>query len=141
MIQLAQKNQYEELTEQQRKFADHYFEFNNGTKAAIHAGYGEAGAHTQASRLLKNVKVRDYITNLEKERRERIMNLMASMAEDSIKGIYELAKSADSESVRLQAYKDVLDRSGYKPTEKVEQKSENDTKITFGFVDPMAETE
>jgi phage terminase small subunit len=35
---------HEELTDKQKKFAEAYFELNNGTKAAIAAGYGEKGS-------------------------------------------------------------------------------------------------
>jgi phage terminase small subunit len=48
----------EELTDRQKKFAEAFLELSNGTKAAIEAGYAGAGAHTGASRLLKNVKVK-----------------------------------------------------------------------------------
>jgi hypothetical protein len=48
-----------ELTERQKKFADFYFELNNGTKAAIKAGYAASSAYAEASRQLKNVKVRE----------------------------------------------------------------------------------
>ena len=40
---------------------------NNGTQAAINAGYSEKTADQQASRLLKNVKVRTAIKELKKE--------------------------------------------------------------------------
>lgn len=125
------------LTEKQKKFAIVYFELNNGTKAAIAAGYGEKGAHAEASRLLKNVKVRDYLEELHKERRERIQNRLAAMAEKSAEMVFDLAMNAESENVRLAAIKDILDRGGYKATDRVEQKNEHSGKITFGFVDPM----
>jgi hypothetical protein len=45
---------------------------------------------------------------------------------------------ADSESVRLQAIKDILDRAGFKATDKVEQTNQHNGKIEFGFCDPLA---
>jgi phage terminase small subunit len=133
------KNQYDELTDRQKKFAEYYHELSNGTKAAILAGYGEAGAHTEASRQLKNVKVKDYLAQLETERRERVQSRLATMAEKAAELAFELAQSAESESVRMQALKDIMDRAGYKPTDKVEQKTDMDAKISFGFVDPNGE--
>jgi phage terminase small subunit len=126
----------EELTDRQKKFAEVYFELNNGTKAAIQAGYGEKGAHAEASRQLRNVKVRAYLEVLQKERRERIQNRLATMAEKSAEMLFDLAVNAESENVRLNAIRDILDRGGYKPTDKVENKNEHSGKITFGFIDP-----
>lgn len=133
------KNQYEELTDQQRKFAELYFSLNNGTKAAIEAGYAPAAAHVQASRLLKNDKVRDYIEEMHKEQRERVHARLRNMAVEAAEKMFELALTAESENVRATALKDVLDRAGYKPTDKVEQKSDLNGKIEFGFVDPNAQ--
>lgn len=42
-----------------QKFVKAYLESNNGTKAAIAAGYSEKTAGAAASRLLKNVKVKE----------------------------------------------------------------------------------
>ena len=61
------------------------------------------------------------------------------MAEKAAEIAFELAQTAESEAVRLQAVKDVLDRAGYKPTDKIEQKSDVDARISFGFVDPGEE--
>jgi phage terminase small subunit len=126
------------LTGRQKRFAEAYFELNNGTKAAIMAGYGEKGAHAEASRQLKNVKVRNYLEELQKERRERIQNRLAVMAENVAVILFDLAINAESENVRLNAIKDILDRSGYKATDKIEKKNEHSGMITFGFVDPIA---
>lgn len=54
------------LTEKQKKFADYYIETGNATEAYRRAGYTGKGnvAEAAASRLLSNVKVREYIDNL-----------------------------------------------------------------------------
>ncbi|MGI4736102.1 MAG: terminase small subunit [Janthinobacterium lividum] len=51
---------YEQLTEKQRGFVDALCEEPNisGTKAAEVAGYAKSGAHVEATRLLRNAKVR-----------------------------------------------------------------------------------
>lgn len=127
---------YDDLNNQQQKFAEYYMELNNITQAAIKAGYSEQTAASQGSRLLKNVKVREYITAMQQERRERVQAQLAKYAEDVIQELYRLALNAESESVRTQAIKDIMDRSGYKPTDKIESKSSLDGKIEFGFIDP-----
>jgi hypothetical protein len=130
---------HEELTERQRKFAELYFELNNGTKSAKLSGYAESSAHAEASRLLKNVKVREYLGELHKERRERILNRLGTMVEKSVEMLFELAMNAESESVRLASIRDLLDRAGFKPVDRVENKSEHNGKITFSFQDPNEE--
>ncbi|WP_052427538.1 terminase small subunit [Neobacillus niacini] len=131
----------EELTERQKKFAEFYFVLNNGTKAAIKAGYAESGAHVEASRAIKNPKVKAYIEELQKERRERIQSRLAGMSEKAAEMMFELATTADSESVRLTTIKDILNRAGYKAVEKLENKNEHSGKITFGFRDPSLKEE
>jgi hypothetical protein len=61
------------------------------------------------------------------------------MAEEAAEMMFQLAKEAESENVRATALKDVLDRAGYKPTDKVENKTDMNGKIEFGFVDPNAQ--
>lgn len=49
------------LTPQQAKFARRWMLDHNGTKAAIEVGYSKDTAAEQASRLLRNVKMKEYI--------------------------------------------------------------------------------
>lgn len=49
------------MTDQQRLFADQYLILNNGTKAAIAAGYSEKSARSQASQLLVLEEVEAYV--------------------------------------------------------------------------------
>jgi len=49
------------MTDQQRLFADQYLILNNGTKAAIAAGYSEKSARSQASQLLVQEDIEKYI--------------------------------------------------------------------------------
>lgn len=52
----------DKLTDKQRAFVDAYIVNGfNGTRAAITAGYAEISAHAEASRQLRNVKVRELI--------------------------------------------------------------------------------
>jgi phage terminase small subunit len=45
------------LSDRQSRFVAEYLVDGNGTQAAIRAGYGRAGAHVEASRLLRDPKV------------------------------------------------------------------------------------
>lgn len=73
------------LKPQHQLFVDYYFELNfNQTKAAIAAGYPEAGARTQAWRLLRNV---DIIAEI-----ERRMDAHAMSANEVIYHLTEIGR-------------------------------------------------
>ena len=57
------------LSEQQKKFADYYIESGNASESYQRAGYKAKGnvAEAAASRLLRNVKVIEYITERNKQ--------------------------------------------------------------------------
>jgi phage terminase small subunit len=55
------------MTDQQRLFADQYLILNNGTKAAIAAGYSEKSARSQASQLLVLEEIENYIEERRQE--------------------------------------------------------------------------
>jgi len=55
---------------------------------------------------------------LELKRRERIISYLEEKAEDASSIVYDLAREAESEQVRLSAAKDILDRAGFKPVER-----------------------
>ena len=55
------------LTDKQKRFCDEYLIDLNATQAAIRAGYSPKTAEQTASRLLRNVKVQEYIAKRQKE--------------------------------------------------------------------------
>lgn len=55
------------LTDKQRRFCEEYLIDINATQAAIRAGYSPKTAEQTASRLLRNVKVQEYIAKRQKE--------------------------------------------------------------------------
>lgn len=55
------------LTDKQRKFCDEYLIDLNATQAAIRAGYTENYANTNASKLLQNTTISQYIGERQKE--------------------------------------------------------------------------
>jgi hypothetical protein len=76
------------------------------------------------------------MAEIRQQRRERVNSQLSKYAEDAVKMLYDLALTADSEAVRTQAIKDILDRAGYKPVDKTQNQSEINGKIEFGFTDP-----
>ena len=88
--------------DRQIQFAQEYVVDFNGKQAAIRAGYSEKTSESQASRLLRNVKVRSEIERLledpvgkRNETRERILSELEVMAytDDAI----EVRKDKDGE--------------------------------------------
>lgn len=61
-----------DLTEKQYIFCLEYLIDYNATRAAIKAGYSEKTAHSQGSRMLKNVKVKTFVDKKTKERSEKL---------------------------------------------------------------------
>ncbi|WP_142783366.1 terminase small subunit [Changchengzhania lutea] len=59
------------LTPKKKRFCQEYVKDLNGKQAAIRSGYSIKTAENQASRLLRSVKVKEYIKKLQKDIRER----------------------------------------------------------------------
>ena len=62
----------DQLTEKQRMFCREYIVDLNGAQAAIRAGYSEAAAKEQASRLLTNANIQTFVQQLMAERVDRV---------------------------------------------------------------------
>ena len=60
------------MNKKQQTFADEYLLDLNGKQAAIRAGYSPKTAESQASRLLTNAKVAEYIAKAQQERSKRL---------------------------------------------------------------------
>ena len=99
------------MTEKQDKFIETYVLTGNATKAAIAAGYSEKTATIKGSQLK---------SQLHSEIQKEVQKMIADKIPASLKWLTDLAESAESESVRLGAIKDILDRAGLKPVDKVE---------------------
>lgn len=93
----------------------------NGTAAAIAAGYSEKSAYSQASRLLKSVEVQQYLNNTQQSINK---DLRMMFAEDAVKAynvMLEIMQSPNAmDKDRLVAARDLLDRAGYKPIDRVQ---------------------
>ena len=66
------------MTEKQKRFCDEYLISLNATQAAIKAGYTKKYANTNASKLLQNTTVKEYI---EKRMAEKESQLIADQDE------------------------------------------------------------
>lgn len=92
----------------------------NATQAAIAAGYSEKTAYSQGSRLLKDVEVQQYLNKTEQNLNR---DLRTMFAEDAVEA-YGVLKNIMNDVTaphkdRLSAAKDLLDRAGYKPIDRI----------------------
>ena len=99
------------ITPQQQKFIDHFILTGNASQAAVDAGYSEKTAR-QKGHELKNLYRSEIMQATQK--------LLTDQVPAGLRWFSELAESAESESVRLGAIRDLLDRAGLKPVERVE---------------------
>ena len=99
------------LTSQQQKFIDHFVLTGNASQSAIDAGYSEKTSR-QKGHELKNLYRSEIVQATQK--------LLIDQVPAGLRWLNELAESAESESVRLGAIRDLLDRAGLKPVERVE---------------------
>jgi phage terminase small subunit len=85
------------LTNKQHRFCEEYLIDLNGKQAAVRAGYSEATAEQQASRLLSNVKVQEKITELMRERSMRTQ----ITADEVLTEFYSIAKEDIKNFIRF----------------------------------------
>ena len=101
------------LTKKQKSLVDTIVALGCSIKeASAKAGYsdGESGRVT-ASKTLRLPHVQEYMQQVVRQG----IGINATIAS---KRVLDLAQSAKSEYVQLEASKDILDRAGYKPVEK-----------------------
>ena len=96
-------------TDRQELFIQQYCLSGNATKAAEVAGYSHP---KQRGHELKK--------RYENEIEDRTKKMIMDCVPGALTQLKTLAEGAESESVRLGAVKDILDRAGLKPTEKVQ---------------------
>jgi len=100
-------------TPKQEAFIEAYCLTGNAKKSAVMAGYPEKSAKQKGHELKKQFA---------DEIKSQIERNVLDAAPIALSAMRRLAEDATSESVRLAANKDLLDRAGLKPTERVEQK-------------------
>ena len=95
---------------QQERFVEMFLLTGNAAKAAEIAGYG--------SPKQRGYELKNKFKNLIEERQKRMLQDSIPLA---INQLITMVQSAESEAVRLNAVKDLLDRGGFKPVDKIEQ--------------------
>ena len=99
-------------TEKQEAVVEEYWKSGNATQAAIKAGYSKNVAKQKAYKLKEQFS---------KEIEDRTKKLLQDSVPVALAQLKKLSSDAVSEAVQLGAIKDILDRTGYTPTERVEQ--------------------
>lgn len=97
----------ENLTKKEKGFADDYLDTGNGTRSALnnYDTQDENSAASIASQNLRKLKILDYLQ---------------SQSEAVSSNMVRLALNAENENVQVSAGKDVLDRAGFKPIDKID---------------------
>jgi phage terminase small subunit len=110
----------EQLSAKELVFVTEYLRSKNGRHAAIAAGYSERSADQQASRMLKKDKVRSYLNRTEVKIERDLREMFADSAVKAYKVLEEIMTNPGAmDKDRLVAARDLLDRAGYKPVEKI----------------------
>ena len=103
-------------TEKQKDFVANFILHGNAAKAARDAGYGNINDSAKRRGHELKLRYKDYIA-------QQIANNISGYAPAALAMIAEIAKNGESEAIRLKAAIDLMDRAGYKPTTKTEQKT------------------
>ena len=119
----------DELNARQRKFAEYYAQSGNAAESAVKAGYSAKYANTNASKLLQNTTIANYIRELsEKLKDERIMT-----AKDRQVLLSDIARDDENEpNDRIKAV-DILNKMTGEYTVKVDAKVEQSEKLADVF--------
>lgn len=83
------------MTIKQKKFADEYIISGNATKAAIEAGYSKKYANTNASKLLQNTTIKEYVDKRLKELEDKAI----AKQDEVLKYLTALVRGAEKEEV------------------------------------------
>jgi hypothetical protein len=100
------------MSDKMERFVEFYSLSGNATQAAINAGYSEKTAKQQGYKLKHQ---------LQDQIEEQVKKVLVQKIPAALNWVSDLAESAQSEAVRLGAIKDILDRAGMKPVDRVEQ--------------------
>ena len=119
----------DKLNARQKKFAEYYAQSGNAAESAVKAGYSAKYANTNASKLLQNTTIANYIKELsEKLKDERIMT-----AKDRQVLLSDIARDDENEpNDRIKAV-DTLNKMTGEYTVKVDAKVEQSEKLAYVF--------
>lgn len=90
------------LTEQRKLFIDEYLKLRckNATQAAINAGYSAKSAQSQASQILNDPKVSEYLEHRKKQIRSDLQQDFIFDALEARKVMYSILKNPESKDAR-----------------------------------------
>lgn len=116
-----------ELSLKQKKFADEYIISGNATKSAIEAGYSKKTAESIGSRLLRNVKVSEYISKRTQEVfEERAMSVAEALAISASIARGEIQQGQTKKNVKLyvgdQVEEETVTETEYQFTPTIEER-------------------
>ncbi len=133
-------NAHTSMSDRQSRFIREYCLGMNGTRAAIAAGYGRAGAHVAASRLLRNAKVRDAIAAAQAQDAQRLQIERL----DVIKGLLEacaMAKVQRDPAAMIAGAREVGRMLGYYAPEGRRLEVADDRQGTYDAMNSMSDAE
>lgn len=115
------------LTDQRMLFVDEYIKLRckNARQAAINAGYSEKSAQSQASQILKDANVAEYLQQRKNEISAELRQEFIFDALEARKTMYEIMVDPEADDKdKISVAKDFLDRAGFKPTDEVKVSGE-----------------
>lgn len=126
------------INEQRKKFIDEFLKLRckNQTEAAILAGYSPKSASSQASQILSDPKVQEYLKERKSQLTKELQQEFLFDALEARKVMYEILNREDaSDKDRIAVAKDFLDRAGFKPSDKLELSGEVKTNPFEGLTE------
>lgn len=127
------------LTEKQEKFVEHYLQTLNVTQSALAAGYSPNGASQTGYKILRLPHIAEEVDKRKAELRDEMRDRFLGYAEQAIKTLYNVINDPESANRdKIAAARDILDRAGFKPVEKVEGRQEivGEGGFTIAFLPP-----
>ncbi len=110
------------LNDQRKLFVDEYIRLRckNGKQAAINAGYSPKSAQSQASQILNDPNVQEYLQQRKDEISQELKQEFIFDALEARSVMYDILKNPESaDRDRIAVAKDFLDRAGFKPTDEI----------------------
>lgn len=111
------------LTDQRKLFVEEHLKLRckNATQAAINAGYSPKSAQSQASQILKDTNVLEYLEQRKSEILQELQQEFFFDALEARKVMYEILTNSDAfDKDKITIAKDFLDRAGFKASEKID---------------------
>lgn len=110
------------LNEQRKLFIDEYIKLRckNAKQAAINAGYSQKSAQSQASQILNDPNVQEYLQQRKNEISQDLRKEFVFDALEARKVMFDIMQNPEAaDRDRIAVAKDFLDRAGFKPVEEV----------------------